>query len=96
MEITDINNIYKDKNILNIEILGRGFAWLDTGTHEALIEASNFIQTIEKRQGLKVACLEEIAFVNNWIDESMLKKQAQKFKKTGYGKYLQNLINTYQ
>ncbi|WP_394494233.1 glucose-1-phosphate thymidylyltransferase RfbA [Shewanella sp. ENK2] len=88
LEITDVNSAYLRRNQLNVEILGRGFAWLDTGTHDSLLEASHFVQTVEKRQGLKVACLEEIAFINNWIDTSVLKQQAQRHQQTAYGDYL--------
>jgi len=93
LEITDINNIYLSSNKINVELLGRGFAWLDTGTHDSLMEASTFVQTVENRQGLKIACLEEIAYSNNWIDRDMLLSQAQKFKKTDYGQYLNNLAS---
>ena len=88
LEITDVNNIYLAKNELNVEVLGRGFAWLDTGTHDSLLEASHFVQTIENRQGLKVASLEEIAFNNQWISADQLKERGEFFKKTGYGQYL--------
>lgn len=88
LEITDINNEYLRLNELNVEVLGRGFAWLDTGTHESLLEASHFVQTLENRQGLKVASLEEIAFNNGWIDKVQLKKRGDFFKKTSYGQYL--------
>ncbi|MCL1067054.1 glucose-1-phosphate thymidylyltransferase RfbA [Shewanella olleyana] len=88
LEITDVNLAYLNRKQLNVEILGRGFAWLDTGTHDSLLEASHFVQTVEKRQGLKVACLEEIAFINQWIDVTQLKLQAQRHKQTAYGDYL--------
>lgn len=91
LEITDVNNVYLQQGGLNVELLGRGFAWLDTGTHDSLIEASQFVQTIEHRQGLKVACLEEIAFNNNWITVEELKERGEFFKKTGYGQYLLKL-----
>lgn len=91
LEITDVNNVYLQSGQLNVELLGRGFAWLDTGTHDSLIEASQFVQTIENRQGLKVACLEEIAFNNGWIDTAQLQERGQFFKKTGYGQYLLKL-----
>jgi len=93
LEITDVNRFYLEGQSLNVEMLGRGFAWLDTGTHESLLEASHFVHTIEQRQGLKVACLEEIAFNNDWIDASQLKEQAVRLKKTGYGQYLLNLLH---
>lgn len=91
LEITDVNNVYLQSGQLNVELLGRGFAWLDTGTHDSLIEASQFVQTIENRQGLKIACLEEIAFNNRWIDIAQLQERGQFFKKTGYGQYLLKL-----
>ena len=91
LEITDVNNVYLQQGGLNVELLGRGFAWLDTGTHDSLIEASQFVQTIEHRQGLKVACLEEIAFNNGWITVDELKERGELFKKTGYGQYLLKL-----
>jgi glucose-1-phosphate thymidylyltransferase len=93
LEITDVNRFYLEGQSLNVEMLGRGFAWLDTGTHESLLEASHFVHTIEQRQGLKVACLEEIAFNSDWIDASQLKEQAVRLKKTGYGQYLLNLLH---
>lgn len=93
LEITDINNAYLAKDSLNVEVLGRGFAWLDTGTHDSLMEAGHFIQTIEKRQGLKVACLEEIAFRNKWIGTEILLKAATLYKKTDYGRYLKALLH---
>jgi glucose-1-phosphate thymidylyltransferase len=94
LEITDVNCIYLERNALSVETLGRGFAWLDTGTHDSLLEASHFVHTIEKRQGLKVACLEEIAFNNGWITADQLEIQAQALKKTGYGQYLQKLLDS--
>ena len=93
LEITDINQKYLDDEQLQVELLGRGFAWLDTGTHESLLEAGHFVHTIEHRQGLKVACLEEIAWNNSWITDETLNNQADKFKKTGYGQYLYKLLN---
>lgn len=93
LEITDINQKYLDDEQLQVELLGRGFAWLDTGTHESLLEAGHFVHTIEQRQGLKVACLEEIAWNNGWITEETLTNQAEKFKKTGYGQYLYKLFS---
>ena len=91
LEITDVNNIYLERSILNVELLGRGFAWLDTGTHDSLLEASQFVQTVEHRQGLKIACLEEISFNNGWINSDQLLERANFFKKTGYGQYLLKL-----
>ncbi len=88
LEITDLLNLYHGEGLLNVETLGRGFAWLDTGTHESLLEAAEFIRTIEDRQNLKVGCPEEIAFLNGWIDESRLLALAQPYLKTQYGKYL--------
>ncbi|MQT59112.1 glucose-1-phosphate thymidylyltransferase RfbA [Pseudomonas sp. FSL R10-0399] len=93
LEITDVNRTYLEQGGLNVEMLGRGFAWLDTGTHESLLEASHFVHTIEHRQGLKVACLEEIAFNSGWITPEKLGEQAEKLKKTGYGQYLQKLLS---
>ncbi len=93
LEITDVNQAYLEQKELSVEILGRGFAWLDTGTHESLLEASHFVHTIEKRQGLKVACLEEIAFNNGWITSQVLAEQSERFKKTGYGQYLGKLLS---
>ncbi len=93
LEITDVNSAYLQQRELTVELLGRGFAWLDTGTHESLLEASHFVHTIEQRQGLKVACLEEIAYTNGWITAQQLGEQAEKLKKTGYGQYLQKLLD---
>lgn len=91
LEITDVNNAYLQRGDLRVERFGRGFAWLDTGTHDSLLEASQYVQTIERRQGLKVACLEEIAFQQGWIDRSQLLERAKAFGKTGYGQYLYGL-----
>ncbi|MGH8437964.1 MAG: glucose-1-phosphate thymidylyltransferase RfbA [Pseudomonas sp.] len=88
LEITDVNNAYLQRGDLRVERFGRGFAWLDTGTHDSLLEASQYVQTIEHRQGLKIACLEEIAFQQGWIDRSQLLERAKTFGKTGYGQYL--------
>jgi glucose-1-phosphate thymidylyltransferase len=88
LEITDVNNAYLKRGDLNVERFGRGFAWLDTGTHDSLLEASQYVQTIEHRQGLKVACLEEIAYQNKWIDREQLLRRAHALGKTGYGQYL--------
>ena len=95
LEITDVNRYYLEQNSLSVQVLGRGFAWLDTGTHDSLLAASQFIQTIEHRQGLKVACLEEIAYRNHWIDAQMLNTQAQHLRKTGYGEYLLKVLEGY-
>ena len=92
LEITSVNQKYLEDKALKVELMGRGFAWLDTGTHDSLMEAGQFIETIEKRQGLKVACLEEIAFYMGYIDEMQVKKLAEPLKKNNYGKYLLNLI----
>lgn len=92
LEITDINRLYLNQQQLSVEIMGRGYAWLDTGTHESLIEASNFIQTIENRQGLKVCCPEEIAFRNGYINAEQLEKLAKPLAKNGYGQYLMRLL----
>ena len=93
LEITDINKIYLEKNRLDVQIFGRGFAWLDTGTHNSLTRASQFIQTIEERQGLKVACLEEIAFRKKWISVEQLEKSTDLLQKSEYGIYLNALLN---
>ena len=93
LEITDINRLYLESKSLEVIVMGRGHAWLDTGTHESLLEASQFIQTIEKRQGLKVACPEEIAWRKKWITDSDLEKLARPLSKNGYGKYLLDLLN---
>ncbi|MBK3847249.1 glucose-1-phosphate thymidylyltransferase RfbA [Stutzerimonas xanthomarina] len=91
LEITDVNRFYLEDQSLKVEMLGRGFAWLDTGTHESLLEAGHFVHTIEQRQGLKVACLEEIAFQNGWLSAGRLKAQGEYLKKTSYGQYLMRL-----
>ena len=88
LEITDVNSAYLRRGDLNVERFGRGFAWLDTGTHDSLLEASQYVQTIEHRQGQKVACLEEIAYQNGWIDRKLLLRRADALGKTGYGQYL--------
>ncbi|WP_223483740.1 glucose-1-phosphate thymidylyltransferase RfbA [Pseudomonas sp. A-RE-19] len=95
LEITDINRVYLEQKSLKVEMLRRGFAWLDTGTHDSLLEASHFVHTIEKRQGLKVACLEEIAYNNGWISAAELSAQAERLGKTGYGQYLERLLETH-
>ena len=96
LEITDINNIYQARGDLQVQLLGRGFAWLDTGTHDSLLDAGQFVQTIEHRQGLKVACLEEIAHQQGWISKEQLLKQADKLKKTSYGEYLYKVAAGYK
>ena len=93
LEITSVNQTYLQQKTLKVELLGRGFAWLDTGTHDSLMEAGQFIETIEKRQGLKVACLEEIAYRMKYINAEQVRKLAEPLKKNGYGEYLLNLIN---
>jgi glucose-1-phosphate thymidylyltransferase len=93
LEITDVNRVYLERNELTVELMGRGMAWLDTGTHESLLEAGQFIATIENRQGLKVACPEEIAYRKGYIDAAKLESLAQPFKKNGYGQYLLRLLN---
>ncbi|NDK99025.1 glucose-1-phosphate thymidylyltransferase RfbA [Photorhabdus bodei] len=93
LEITSINQMYLERGELNIELLGRGFAWLDTGTHDSLIEASTFVQTVEKRQGFKIACLEEIAWRNGWLDDIQLRETVKSLSKTGYGQYLLDLLH---
>ena len=93
LEITDVNKVYLEQDALQVELMGRGFAWLDTGTHESLLEASNFIQTIENRQGLKVACLEEIAYEMGYIGKEDLIKLAEPLLKNNYGQYLLKRAN---
>ncbi|MCD6101189.1 MAG: glucose-1-phosphate thymidylyltransferase RfbA, partial [Candidatus Marinimicrobia bacterium] len=93
LEITDVNKVYLEEKKLKVKLLGRGFAWLDTGTHESLIDASRFIQTVEVRQGLKIGCIEEIAYLNGWIDKKQLKKLAKPLLKSGYGEYLLKVIS---
>ncbi|CAM4399559.1 MULTISPECIES: glucose-1-phosphate thymidylyltransferase RfbA [Pseudoalteromonas] len=92
LEITDVNNVYLQRGDLNVNVLGRGFAWLDTGTHDSLIEAGQFVKTIEHRQGLKVACLEEIALQKGWLSQEQVLAAGNKLNKTGYGQYLLNLV----
>lgn len=96
LEITSVNNAYLELGQLRVERLGRGFAWLDTGTHDSLIEASSYVQTIEHRQGLKIACLEEIAWRNGWLNDQQLAEQGRKLCKTHYGKYLLRLLEMAQ
>ena len=93
LEITSINQVYLNKDKLKVELLGRGFAWLDTGTHDSLLEAGNFIESIESRKGLKVACIEEIAYRMNYISADQLRKLAMPLRKNGYGQYLLNLVD---
>ena len=93
LEITDVNRVYLEHNSLKVQQLGRGFTWLDTGTHESLLQASEFVRTVEDRQGLKIACLEEIAFKRGFIDETQVSELAEPLLKSGYGQYLMALIN---
>lgn len=93
LEITDVNRAYLESGELNVSVMGRGFAWLDTGTHDSLMEAGQFVQTIEHRQGLKVACLEEIGYRNGWLSEEALQRQATALAETGYGQYLQQVLD---
>jgi glucose-1-phosphate thymidylyltransferase len=94
LEITTLNQMYLERGDLNVELLGRGFAWLDTGTHESLLEASYFVQTIELRQGYKIACLEEIALSNGWMSGEEVLKKAEEMNKNSYGKYLIDLVES--
>ncbi|UVM48511.1 glucose-1-phosphate thymidylyltransferase RfbA [Pseudomonas sp. B21-015] len=94
LEITDVNNAYLQRGDLHVSVLGRGFAWLDTGTHDSLMEAGHFVQTIEARQGLKVACLEEVAYHQGWLSAAQLDQQATALCKTGYGQYLARVLST--
>ncbi len=95
LEITAVNQAYLEQGNLSVELLGRGFAWLDTGTHESLLEAGMFVETIEKRQGFKIACLEEIAYNNGWLNQADLLKQAEQLSKNSYGQYLSSLVKTH-
>ena len=92
LEITDLNRMYLEQGTLKVEIMGRGYAWLDTGTHESLLDAGQFIATLEKRQGLKVSCPEEIAYRQQWIDAAQLEKLAQPLSNNGYGQYLLRIL----
>jgi glucose-1-phosphate thymidylyltransferase len=94
LEITDVNRIYLDRRQLQVEILGRGYAWLDTGTHESLLQASNFVETMESRQGLKIACPEEIAYRSGWIGDAELVRLAEPLRKNDYGRYLLDLLDS--
>jgi len=94
LEITSVNQAYMERGDLNVEVLGRGFAWLDTGTHESLLEASMFVQTVEHRQGLKIACLEEIAWRKGWLSDKELLQRADNLSKNGYGQYMKSLVTT--
>ena len=93
LEITDVNRVYLEQGQLSVEIMGRGYAWLDTGTHDSLLEAASFIATLQKRQGLQVACPEEIAYAHRWIDAAQIQKLAAPLAKNGYGQYLLSLLN---
>lgn len=93
LEITDVNNIYLQQGLLDVQTMGRGYAWLDTGTHESMLEASHYIATVENRQGLKIACPEEIAFRAGWIDKAQLEHLAEPLRKNGYGSYLLKILN---
>ncbi len=93
LEITDLNRIYLDKGLLNVELLGQGFTWLDTGTHESLADAANFVKTVETHQHRKIACLEEIAYLNGWISKADVWKVCEKFRKNQYGRYLLDVLN---
>ena len=93
LEITDVNQVYLEKGVLNVKLMQRGYAWLDTGTHESLLEAGQFIATLEHRQGMKIACPEEIAWRNNFISAEQIEKLAQPMLKNGYGKYLMRLLD---
>jgi glucose-1-phosphate thymidylyltransferase len=92
LEITDLNPMYMDMDALHVEKMGRGHAWLDTGTHDSLLEASEFVRTLQHRQGIQIACLEEISWRNGWIDDAALKARGEEFSKTGYGRYLLTLL----
>lgn len=94
LEITDLNQLYLDKGLLEVQVMGRGHAWLDTGTHDSMLEASQFIQTLEKRQGLKVACPEEIAWRSGWITSEQFVELAKPLAKSGYGRYMMDLLNS--
>ena len=93
LEITDLNRIYLENGALNVELLGQGFTWLDTGTHESLADATNFVKTVETHQHRKIACLEEIAYLNGWIDKETLEKLYEGLKKNQYGQYLKDVLD---
>ena len=93
LEITDVNRWYLERGVLDVEVLGRGYAWLDTGTHDSLQEATSFVATLQRRQGLMIACPEEISFANGWIDAEQLAALAHPLAKTGYGRYLLGLLD---
>ena len=93
LEITDLNNIYLQRGELNVELLGQGFTWLDTGTHDSLVEATNFVKTVEQHQHRKIACLEEIAWNNGWIDRSQMLARYELFKKNQYGQYIKDVLD---
>jgi glucose-1-phosphate thymidylyltransferase len=93
LEITDVNRIYLNQNDLRVEVMGRGYAWLDTGTHDSLLDAAGFIATLQKRQGLMVACPEEIAFRQGWIGADVIQKVANQLSKNSYGQYLNKILN---
>lgn len=93
LEITAVNEAYLKLNALEVELLGRGYTWLDTGTHQSLVDATNFVRTVEEHQGIKIAALEEIAYINGWISKEKLAESADKFSKTGYGQYLKHVVN---
>ena len=93
LEITDVNRVYLEKNELSVEIMGRGFAWLDTGTHDSLLDAAGFIATLQKRQGLMVACPEEIAYRQGWISADLVQKVAAQLSKNSYGQYLSKILH---
>ena len=93
LEITTLNQMYMERGALNVEVLGRGFAWLDTGTHDSLLDAAIFVETIEKRQGYKIACLEEIALINGWLEREAVHNMGLNYSKNSYGKYLLGLVS---
>ncbi len=92
LEITDLNRIYLEDDTLNVEILGQGFTWLDTGTHESLVDATNFVKTVEQHQHSKIACLEEIAYLNGWISKEQVLEIYEELKKNQYGQYIKDVI----